>query len=346
MGRYSGYLQVRKGIVADLAGRTYVSLDLETTGLTPESDAIIEIGAVRFREGRRIEAFESLVNPHRPIPYRVQSLCRISQRDVESAPSFSALIEELRSFVGNDPIVGHNISFDLSFLARSGMALSNPAYDTLDLTKLLLPTLPERNLSAVAAHLGVSNPSAHRALADAEVVKDVFSILLERLCRLDPAILGEMVRLARRADWWVGSFLGAIARERGSDSLFARAAFENARFALPVEPMGEPLKPGEEMVPLDVEALAGMFDADGLLAGAFPNYEPRPQQIAMMRAVSEAFNSSRHLIVEAGTGVGKSVAYLLPAMVFARQNSVPVVVSTNTIALQEQLVGKDIPLLL
>ncbi len=329
-----------------LIDRTYVSLDLETTGLIPESDAIIEIGAVRFQGGRRIAVFHSLVNPQRPIPYRVLTLCRISPREVESAPPFGALAEGLRSFVGSDPIVGHNIGFDLGFLAQQGLVFSNPVYDTLDLARLLLPMLGERSLSTVAAHLGVPTPSAHRALADAEVVKDVFAILLERLYALDPLVLDEMVRLSRKADWWVGALLAAVDEERSGALFRAGKSFRDTISLPPMEYSTKPLSGEREIVPLDIHAIERLFEADGVLARAFPDYEPRPPQIEMARAVAEALNSREHLIVEAGTGVGKSLAYLLPAALFARQNGVPVVISTHTIALQEQLMGKDIPTLL
>lgn len=329
-----------------LAERTYVALDLETTGLIPESDAIIEIGAVRFREGRRIAVFHSLVNPQRPIPYRVLALCRISPHEVEAAPTFGTLGEDLRAFVGSDAIVGHNIGFDLGFLARHGLTFSNPIYDTLDLAKLLLPTLSERNLSAVAAHLGVPTPSAHRALADAEVVREVFTLLLDRLYALDPFVLREVLRISQKADWWVGRLLAAVAEERTGALLPASPAF-GIGLSLPrTEDSPESLPQGAEIMPLGVQAVRRMFESGGLLERVFPDYEPRPPQVEMACAVAAAFNSREHLIVEAGTGVGKSLAYLLPAVMFAHRNGVPVVVSTHTIALQDQLLSKDIPALL
>ena len=105
----------------------------------------------------------------------------------------------------------------------------------------------------------------------------------------------------------------------------------------------QPLAPSEQKYPLDVDALAALLGSRGPLAQAFPSYEHRPQQIDMLRAVAEAFNNDEHLIVEAGTGVGKSLAYLMPALAFALRNRRRVVVSTNTITLQDQLYNKDLP---
>jgi len=118
--------------------QTYVSLDLETTGLNPDTDEIIEIGAIKFQGEEVIDTFHSLVNPQRPLPYRIQLLCGITQADVATAPAFPELASGLIAFLENDPIVGHNISFDLSFLARQGIKLTNPTYDTHELATILL----------------------------------------------------------------------------------------------------------------------------------------------------------------------------------------------------------------
>ncbi|MCL0038631.1 exonuclease domain-containing protein [Dehalococcoidia bacterium] len=326
--------------------QTYVALDLETTGLSPESDEIIEIGAVKFRDGREIDVFQSLVNPHRRIPYLVKSLCAISQEEVDAAPPFSALAEGLIAFLEGCPVVGHNVSFDLGFLAQKGISLPNPAYDTLAMSRLLLPHLSQRNLIAVASHLGIPHPSAHRALNDAMAVKEIFTVLLSRLCELPPSLLGELVRLTAKSDWWLGGFLEEVLQERAANFLLSEADFEKVCFGHRALQPSQPLTPSTQRVPLDVEELAGFFAGDGPLARTFPQtvpYEQRPEQVKMMRAVAEALNGGRHLIVEAGTGTGKSMAYLLPAAFYAYRNNIPVVISTNTINLQEQLVHKDIP---
>ncbi|NQT74779.1 MAG: 3'-5' exoribonuclease [Chloroflexi bacterium] len=327
----------------NIANQIYVSLDLETTGLKPESDAIMEIGAVKFQDGKQIDIFQSLVNPYRPIPYRVQTLCHISQEEVDAAPPFSALSDDLVAFLGDHPIIGHNITFDLNFLSQARVKLSNPSYDTHDLAKLLLYDIPERTLSAVAAYLQVPHPSAHRALADAEVAKEAFIALLRTLYEIDPNILNELVRLFGKTNLWLGEFLRKIATERNLNPLLGQAGFETACLGSRVRDSAEPLSPNTDPTPLDVDALSHLFDSNGSLAKSFAGYEERPQQVSMMRAAAESFNHGQHLMVEAGTGVGKSIAYLIPAAIYAYKNNTPVVISTNTINLQEQLVHKDIP---
>ena len=330
----------------NIAERIYVALDLETTGLSADTDDIIEVGAVKFQNGQVIDVFQSLVNPRRQIPYNVQRLCNISQMEVDSAPVFTELARKLDSFLEDRPLVGHNISFDLNFLGRKGIGQNNSSCDTLDMAKLLLPGIPERSLSSVADYLGIHHSTAHRALADAEMSREIFVSLLNKLHELDPIVLNELARLIGRANWWLGNLIARVAEETGANILLGEASLEKVCFGSKKRKSAESLIPNEERTPLNIDSLAACFEADGPLARAFPGYEERPQQIAMMRAVAEALNEGNHLLVEAGTGTGKSMAYLLPAAFYALENNAPVVISTNTINLQEQLLHKDIPDLL
>jgi len=226
-----------------IAHQIYVALDLETTGLKPESDTIIEVGAVKFQDGKQIDIFQSLVNPYRLIPYRIQTLCNISQEEVDVAPPFSSLSDDLVAFLGNHPIIGHNITFDLNFLSQAGIKLSNASYDTHDMAKLLLYGIPERTLSAVATYLEVPHPSAHRALADAEVSKEAFVALLHTLYEMDPNILNELVRLFGKTNLWLSEFLRKISKERKLNPILGQAGFEFASLGSRFRDSAEPLSP-------------------------------------------------------------------------------------------------------
>ncbi len=324
--------------------QTYVSLDLETTGLNPDTDEIIEVGAVRFQEEQVIDTFHTLVNPERNLSYRIQLLCGITQSELEAAPTFSDLSGNLIAFLDTDPLLGHNIAFDLSFLARKGITLANSTYDTHELATLLLFQLSDYSLASVTKHLGLAQPR-HRALVDATATKELFVALLERAYQLDIPTIEELVRLAEKSDWQLGSLFREILRSKTKTAFSEsrkRQVKKGEEKALRAD-SDKPLTPRAEKIPLDIVNLSGILEADGLLSKAFPGYEHRPEQVRMAQAVAQALNNSEHLIVEAGTGTGKSVAYLLPSIFFASQNSVPVVISTNTINLQEQLIGKDIP---
>jgi len=333
--------------------RVYVAIDLETTGLNPERDAILEIGAVKFRGKKILGTWSSLANPRRRVPYYIQQLTGITQEEVDRAPPLSSLLGPLRHFVGAAPLVGHSIGFDLAFLRRQGLFKNHVAFDTFELAAVLLPHVARYSLQRLAKELGISTSAQHRALADAETAARLFQALCEQASRLSLTTIQEIGRLGARSHWPPAQFFQEVERERSrtvftssiGQQLLAKGVLDGRGSVqlLYQREWGEPLQPAAHPRALDVEELAGMLEEDGLLARHFPGYEHRPQQVAMLRAVAQAFNQHQHLLVEAGTGTGKSIAYLLPAIHFAAANSEHVVISTNTINLQDQLFHKDIP---
>jgi DNA polymerase-3 subunit epsilon/ATP-dependent DNA helicase DinG len=178
-----------------------VALDIETTGLSTERDAIIEIGAVRFRSDRVLDTWSSLVNPGRPLPFRIQQLTGITQADLEHAPHLFQVLNSLARFVGDAPVVGHNVAFDLGFLNRHGVLVTNPGIDTFELASILMPHADRYNLGRLAEELGISFPTRHRALEDAMATKDLFLALLDRASQLDLGTLREINGLAARTRW-------------------------------------------------------------------------------------------------------------------------------------------------
>lgn len=163
----------------------YVVVDVETTGLTPENNDVIELGAIRIQKGRVIEEHSSLVIPSRDVPDSVQKLTGISTQMLkELGVEPKEAIEAFCSFIGNDLLVSHNIAFDLSFLnemcKRYDMALlENETEDTFRIAKKILYNLGRYRLSDVAEHLGVAQEQQHRALADCHVTFGVYEKLLE-----------------------------------------------------------------------------------------------------------------------------------------------------------------------
>ncbi len=316
------------------APRSYVALDLETTGLDPSHDRITEIGAVRFDgEGRELAVFERLVNPGRPIPLFIAQMTGITDADVRDAPPFAALADDLAAFVGESAIVGQNVAFDLNFLAKAGLEFEGPSLDTLRFARILFPEGPGA-LGELAAELGIEMPVAHRALADARATASVF-LALRRRAEALPA--GERASLARL----VALDEPHLARELGGDEAVADEGWEAP--ALP-----EPWKPPEPLERAEVPDPVTAEEVREALAGAarvLERFEERPQQAEMAEAVAGAFADGGQWLIEAGTGVGKSLAYLIPAALHALRNGERVVISTNTIALQEQLLGKDVPAL-
>ncbi len=327
--------------------RTYVALDLETTGLDPDRDAIIEIGAVKFHDDEVLDTRSTFVNPGRTIPHEITDLTGIRDDDVAGAPGLDDVLPRLARFVGQWPIVGHSVGFDLSFLRRHSHVFDNELLDTFELASVLLPHAERYSLKSLAKMMGIEMERAHRALDDAQTAQRLFRVLLRRAAGLPPRVLKEIIGHGEQAGWSAAGFFRAALEEAARHPPERRArprpgvAPEGPLFA--VAEQAHPLQPAAERTVLDVDGLAALLEEGGAFDTHFPGYEYRPQQVAMLRGVARALNRGEHLLVEAPTGVGKSLAYLIPAVHWAVQNGERVIASTNTINLQEQLYRKDLP---
>jgi len=323
-----------------------VALDLETTGLDPEKEAIIEIGARRF-DGNRVEdEWTTLINPGRHIPEFITNLTGINDEMVRQAPRIRDVLEELTAFIGDSPILGQNIQFDLSFFKRYGLFTLNERIDTYEMAAVLMPSASRYNLGALGQALGIPLPASHRALDDARVTHAVFQRLLTQAKELPLELLAEIVRLSEPIEWDGGWAFQQALRLRSKETMRARQVQEQASGPLFEDDetrKGPTIQLPKEPAAIDPDEAAAYLEYGGAFAQLFPNFEHRPEQVAMLRAVTAALSTGQHLMVEAGTGVGKSYAYLVPAALFAWQNNTRVVISTNTINLQDQLIKKDIP---
>jgi ATP-dependent DNA helicase DinG len=325
-----------------------VALDLETTGLDPKTETIIEIGARRF-DGHRVEdEFTTLINPGKHIPEFITGLTGISDEMVRQSPRIRDVLEQLAAFIGDSPILGHNIKFDLSFLQKYNLFELNERIDTYELAAVLMPAASRYNLGALGQQLGIPLPATHRALDDARVTAVAFQKLYEMAQELPIDLLAEIVRHAEPIEWDGGWAFQQALRARTRESVKAKPVHGEQDDGPLFEPeekkrKGPALQVPEEPTPIDPDEAASVLEYGGPFSKYFAAYEHRPEQVEMLRAVANALSTGQHLMVEAGTGVGKSFAYLVPAAMFALQNNTRVLVSTNTINLQDQLIKKDIP---
>lgn len=325
-----------------------VSIDIETTGLDANKDAIIEIGAIKFN-GRRIEdEWSTFINPNRHIPESITTLTGIDDSMVRNAPRLGEVVEELEAFVGECPVLGQNVRFDLGFLQKERILLFNQVIDSYELASVLLPTASRYNLGALGQQLGIPLPASHRALDDARVTHAVYLRLMDLAAELPLDLLAEIVRAGEPLDWDANYAFQQAMRQRAREQVKGKKTrpqpddspmFSQQAKAGPPPALG----PVKETIKLDPDEAASALEYGGPFSQYFQNYEYRPEQVDMLRAVANALSWSGHLMVEAGTGVGKSFAYLVPAALFAIQNKTRVVVSTNTLNLQDQLIQKDIP---
>ncbi|MEP7199609.1 MAG: helicase C-terminal domain-containing protein [Chloroflexota bacterium] len=334
--------------------KTYVAVDTETTGLKSENDAIIEVAAVKFRGEQVLDSWSSLVNPARELPLKITHLTGITREQLRSAPRMDQVARHIARFVGEHPVVGHNVEFDVGFLRQQNLLLTNPTIDTDELARIVMPHASRFSLKQLAAELEIALPESHRALADAQTTMRLFLALCDRATQMDVNTLNEIVRASQKSNWGLGDVFKDILRDAGrnvfmgssiGEQLRAKGLIKNNRLTV-LDSAAEDapaLRPSPHHVEIDCAQITKLFDAGGALAEHFPGYERRAQQIEMLRAVCDVFNDNGQLLVEAGTGIGKSMAYLVPAIYFAVANARPVVISTNTINLQDQLIEKDIP---
>lgn len=312
--------------------RTYVALDLETTGLSPRLDRMIEVGAVRFRGDQVLDSFQTLVRPEVAIPRAVQELTGIRDADVAAAPHPDQVLTQLIDFVGDSAVVAHGGTFDLSFLIEGETNSRYELFDTLDLARIMLPSVPSHSLPHLSRQLGLRHQFPHRALSDADAARQLFLELREHGRGLPREVLTQMLEVA---DGWphpVNHFLNEVhsAGPNGRNSLapLVEAAVENP-------PEGAPTT--------DPQAIRALLGPDGPMAARLGYYELRESQLQMTLAIAQLYDRGGRLLVEAGPGTGKSLAYLVPALHHASATGERVVVATNTITLQEQLFWKDIP---
>ncbi len=319
-----------------------VAIDIETTGLDENRDSIIEIAAVKFKGSRIEDEWSSLINPNRHIPEFITGLTGIDDAMVRQAPHLRDIAHALEIFVGDTPIVGHNVRFDLGFLQKQIPFSSNDVIDTYELAAVLLPNASRYNLGSLGKELGILLPATHRAMDDAKVTMAALNRLFEMASELPLGLVAEVLRLSEPLTWGASYVFEEVMRARIKEGIQLKKtkqnvgpSYENHRYP--------PLENPENPLALDLEEVASILEYGGPFSQYFEAYEHRPEQVEMLRAVTSALSNGNHLMVEAGTGVGKSFAYLIPTALFAIQNNTRVVISTNTINLQDQLIQKDIP---
>ncbi len=325
--------------------RTYVAIDLETTGLQPETDGIVEVGAVLFEEDRVLETFNRLVYPGRRLSQFVSLLTGIKDADIAGAPRFDEIADELRAFIGDHTIVGQNVSFDLAFLAANNLRPKGPVLDTRSISRIVRPAAFQHGLDALVDAFGIVNESPHRALADADATRRVFLALRSAIRELtdETVAVGSALSLAAGNAWAEGALFEEEAANRqlppgAGGGAIAAAVKRTTALAGPV---GQRHQPGAST--FEPDGIQRLFEPGGAVERAVEEYEPRSQQVQMATKVAETLHRGGTLLAEAPPGAGKSIAYLVPAIGFAAASGLPVVVSTSTRGLQEQLADKDLP---
>lgn len=327
-----------------------VFVDIETTGFDPDRDSIIEIAALACKGPEIIDRFHTMVDPGRLVPLEITKLTGIDDAMVAGAPGPEGAATQFAQFAAGRDIVAHNVGFDRGFLTRAaGQARFRGAWlDSLQLALIALPRMSSHRLYDLALAFGAHKPT-HRATDDAEALAFLWRVMLCGLDAMPPGLLAHLSHLAPQAEWPLRPVIAHMAAAHAGGAKRSSASFdlkEARRHRISAE-RPETMRDAEEFeceCP-PVEQIVAEFGADGIAGRMYAGFEPREEQARMARAVTEAFGGSTHAAIEAGTGVGKSVAYLVPAARFAMANGISVGVATKTNSLMDQLVYSELPAL-
>ena len=339
----------RSELLSSLKLDRFIAFDFETTGLQVETDRAIEVAAIMFKDGKPAEKFVTLINPQIPISDLIADITGITNEMVAEAPFEKEIIDDLFEFLGDYPIVAHNTPFDLSFLRAMAERhnkefIERKCYDTLTLSRAFLFFQPTHNLSAVSEYFNLSSEGAHRAEKDTENCGEVFIELVHEVASYNLDLISNIITFlnpfeVHNKDLFIN--IGNLLTKKG-----------NLKTAIVTSELEKPQNKNiffhDAKTNINSTNSVDVFGENGLLNQTFDSYELRPNQINFSEYVDNILSGQGGIgVIEAGTGLGKSMAYLYPAIKYSHDNSNenPIILSCYTKHLQDQLFNNDLPTL-
>ena len=322
----------------------FISFDLETTGLNPDKDKITEIAACRFINGEFTEEFTTLINPGIPIPKNITALTGITNKMVEDAPSINDALPDFMKFIGSTPLVAQNINFDYNFINKNLQGSNSPfseipLYDTLSLARGFIYFYNSFSLGSLCDYYGIKIENAHRASADALCTGKLFVYLLQEALSKPLTLIQRIENLFSNSEVYNSklftNIIKASVRLNSIDGLMSSPVEHNIS-----DNTFEFTGSSNIAIP---ESPKEWFAEGGAVSVNWSGYEKRSSQTELINDTYEAFTEGQILAAEAGTGLGKSLAYLASGFLAAKQKQTALVVSTYTKNLQNQLFTGDIP---
>ncbi len=324
---------------------TFVALS--TTGPRPPDDALLEAATVRVEPDGSTSRYCGIT----PAAAKLEAASgtqALTCDESAGAVSPRAVMKDLLEAAGGSQIVSAAPETLEAFIAASRLRAPQ-ILDLRELAAIACPTASDFTAEALAPLLDIDLPDPTGAQARAELLLRVWQAMQSRLASMPEPVLRMMRSVVRAAGHVLAPFVSDIA---GADTGFElkapqaqeyHALIRDERDLIREAQKADQVEPTDEQ--LRVDDIARLFEPEGLVGRNLRRYERRSEQVEMLEAVCDAFNSARHLLIEAGTGTGKSLAYLIPAIAWACTNNDKVLVSTNTKNLQEQLYRKDLPFL-
>ncbi|TQR19749.1 ATP-dependent DNA helicase DinG [Psychrobacillus vulpis] len=320
----------------------YAVVDIETTGHSSTSgDRIIQLAIVFINNYQIVNTFSTFINPEKPIPFFIQDLTKINNEDVVNAPLFEEVGSEILNMLQDHIFVAHNINFDLSFLQSELKRVGLPklickTMDTVEFAKLMFPNVYSYKLQDIASELHIDLQKAHRADDDALATAHLLLKCIERLSSLPV----RTIELLHKRSFQLKSnlsllFFEVLSKKRTELDTKEYPFYRN----IPLKPVNEDVlvRPIRQNFPLDKASKLKLFRS------SLPNFEERQGQFELMDTIHFAMREKREIVCEAETGIGKTLGYLLPATIYAMEKQKPVIISTYTTHLIDQLVLEEIP---
>ena len=314
----------------------FVAIDLETTGLDPYKESIIEISAVKFEHGAKTSVFSYLLDPQKKISPFIEDLTGISNDMVSGKPLFGDVIDEFIEFIGDLPIVGHNIGFDINFIkihssSDIDLEINHQVCDTYLLSKIVLFSNSQFSLEAISDYYDISSKDSHRATSDAYNSGLILLKLLDQLILFDESVLDRLNslfinRFIFNRDLIYKAYQYVHSLSQGKNEYSSNFKDSIVHYSSDTS---------------SHNSLDSIIGRDGILYSD-STYNYRDGQYRMSKAIEADIQSENISIIEAETGLGKTYAYLIPFIVESRKRNIPLIISTYTKSLQEQLFYKDI----
>ena len=313
----------RSELFSSLKLDRFIAFDFETTGLQVETDRAIEVAAIMFKDGKPAEKFVTLINPQIPISDLIADITGITNEMVTEAPLEKEIIDDLFEFLGDYPIVAHNTPFDLSFLRAMAERhnkdfIERKCYDTLTLSRAFLFFQPTHNLSAVSEYFNLSSEGAHRAEKDTENCGEVFIELVHEVASYNLDLISNIITFlnpfeVHNKDLFIN--IGNLLTKKGN----LKTAIVSSELA---KPQNKNIFFHDAKTNINTTNSVDVFGENGLLNQTFDSYELRPNQINFSEYVDNILSGQGGIgVIEAGTGLGKSMAYLYPAIKYSHDNS-------------------------
>ncbi|MDI2589567.1 ATP-dependent DNA helicase DinG [Psychrobacillus sp. NEAU-3TGS] len=320
----------------------YAVVDIETTGHSSTSgDRIIQLAIVFIENGNIVDTFTTFINPKKPIPFFIQDLTKIKDKDVQHAPLFETIGSKVLDLLQDHIFVAHNIHFDLPFLQKELQRVGLPklvckTMDTVEFAKLMFPNLYSYKLQDIATELHIPLEAAHRADDDALATAYLLLKCIERLESLPI----KTIELLHKRSFQLKSNLSILFFDVLAEK---RKQYDATNYLMY---RGIPLKEVEKEhiashisipFPRTKELKIDLFQK------GLSRFEERQGQFAFMDEIQHALDNKTETVCEAETGIGKTLGYLLPATIYGLSHQKPVIISTYTTHLIDQLVLEEIP---